>query len=467
MSNINPHTFAYTPALFTQYCTKGRWIPAEFLLKISDALALRSRGSTNKNIMINCPPRHGKTFLTSEHFPAWYLGNFPDRRVILTSYGDRLARNNGGKARNILTEFGYSVFGVTVSSKSSAEDEWDIKGYTGGMKTAGVGGPITGFGAHCLIIDDPIKNAKEARSQTVKESILDWYKGVAYTRLEPGGFVVLIMTRWAEDDLAGSLLKEESEKWEVLNFPALAGDSDILGRNEGEALFPERYPVEVLLDIKRTTTAYWFNSQFLQRPTPDEGTKFKEEWWQEYEYSEGVCDLGNRVINLWECFVFFTWDPAGSLSKAADYYAICVWFYNKGTLLKHDMAHGKKETYDQIDEFERLYKIYKPSKIVFGSKGLGLSTYQMLKQKGYPIEEAKEDTDKVLRSDSASILMRNGLIYVNKDLPKKDIAKTEITNFPYGAHDDIVDNWSQAAMVAIDYNFDEVDDDYSNMLTMM
>lgn len=257
--------WASTPALFARHCSGNRWYPAKHLVELSEKLMDVATGDIT-HLMIFMPPRHGKSELTSKYFPAWYLGKYPDNRVILTGYEADFAAQWGYKARNIMHEHGPALFNLTVAGNSSARDRWDIAGHLGGMSTAGVGGAITGKGAHLLIIDDPIKNAEEANSKTYRDKSYDWYRSTAYTRIEPGGSVVIIQTRWHEDDLSGRLLKEEPEKWTVVNLPALAEEGDSLDRQPGEALFPKRYDVSALLDIKRTVGSYWWNALYQQRP---------------------------------------------------------------------------------------------------------------------------------------------------------------------------------------------------------
>ncbi len=232
-------------------------------------------------LIVTMPPRHGKSMLTSHFFPAWFLGTYPDKRVLLAGYEAEFASSWGRKARDVLEEYGPSVFGVKVRKDSAAANRWDIEGHDGGMMTAGVGGPLTGKGANLLIIDDPVKNSEEASSPVIRQRTWDWFVSSAYTRLEPGGAVVLVQTRWNEDDLAGRLLAQASaggERWELLRLPALAEKGDILGRAEGEALWPERYNVEALESIQRTMSAHWFGALYQQRPAPVEGGLFQPAW---------------------------------------------------------------------------------------------------------------------------------------------------------------------------------------------
>lgn len=272
-----------------------------------------------KRLMVFMPPRHGKSELCSHFFPAWYLGNFPQRQIILASYGADLATSFGRKARDVLTEFGPSVFGVTLKKDSLAANRWETT-QGGIMVTAGVGGPITGRGANILLIDDPVENAEQSRSITIRERAWDWYRSTAYTRLEPEGAIVLIMTRWNEDDLAGRLLKkaqEDGEPWEILRLPAIAGPDDQLGRQPGEALWPARFPLERLEEIRRTTEAYWWSALFDQNPQPEGGTEWPVDYFgPDLWFSEWPTRLRFKVLAL---------DPSkGKNAKFGDYSAFVM-----------------------------------------------------------------------------------------------------------------------------------------------
>lgn len=232
------------------------------------------------------PPRHGKSQTTSRYLPAWFLGTFPDRNVILTSYGADFAAGWGRRARTLIEEHGRQTFGVEVSQASKAADRWDIAGYEGGMLTAGVGGSITGRGADLFIIDDPIKNAADAQSDVLRAKQWEWWQSTALTRLEPGAVVIVIMTRWHENDLAGRLLSEaaeEGEPWHEIRLPALAEKSDPLGRKVGEALWPERWPLARLERKRRAVGSYYWQAMYQQRPSPPEGAIFHRGWWKSFD----------------------------------------------------------------------------------------------------------------------------------------------------------------------------------------
>jgi predicted phage terminase large subunit-like protein len=275
-----------SPAELAERVSKGRWRRARHLGLLNEKLVALAEGKI-KRLIVTMPPRHGKSQLCSRYFPAWFLGKYPEARVILCSYEAGFAANWGGQARDVLHDHGPALFGVGVSDATSARDDWRIDGREGGMVTAGVGGPITGRGANLLIIDDPVKNARDANSPTVRDATFQWWQSTALTRLEPDASVLLIQTRWHKGDLAGRLMEEDrteeadDEAWEVLNLPALAeGADDALGRTEGEALWPERWPLARLLKRMRRLGRYVWGALFQQRPTDPEGNYFQTTWFE-------------------------------------------------------------------------------------------------------------------------------------------------------------------------------------------
>jgi len=271
------------PVAFTRLM-KLDYRPAGLHWAIGDALLAVEQECTDR-LMIFVPPQHGKSALASVHFPAWYLGRHPDRRIIAASYGADLVADWGRQARNIVASDEYRCIfpDARLAEDSQAVNHWDIAGTDGGYICAGVGGPITGRGAHCLLIDDPVKNQEEAESQTQREAVWQWYTNVAYPRRRPPGAIVLIMTRWHEDDLAGRLLKASEtggDKWRVLRLPAMAEDRDPLGRTAGTALWPDRYNAEELARIREVIGPRAWASLYQQSPRPQEGNLFWREWFE-------------------------------------------------------------------------------------------------------------------------------------------------------------------------------------------
>lgn len=289
-----------TPATFAISCSGGKWQKARHLFAIDRAICDAIDGTTPERIIIiEAPPRHGKSEFCSRWLPAWYLGDKPNNRVILASYSAKLATNFGRSARDHLTNHGHRFgYSIKVRDDSRAASGWNLAGYDGGMITAGVGGPITGFGANLAIIDDPIKNAQDALSDAIRETQVEWFKSTLWTRLEPESVLLVIQTRWHKDDLAGWILAHARDELGVpvkhLSFPALAIDeNDPLGRKPGEALWPERWPVEALELKRKMNAGYWWEALYQQRPGvygnsewPDwyfEDHVWADEWPQRFE----------------------------------------------------------------------------------------------------------------------------------------------------------------------------------------
>jgi len=233
-------------------------------------------------LMLFAPPQHGKTELVSVRLPAYWFGKRPEDPIILTSYAASLAYRNSRHARNVLESDAYQRLfpNVTTRSQSRAVDHWEIAGHQGGLVAAGVGGPITGHGAMLGIIDDPFENWKQAQSETYRDRVWEWWRATFRTRIWEGGGIVLIMTRWHEDDLAGRLLLHDKDRWMVLRLPALSEGKarDPLGRRKGEPLCPQRFSKAALREIRSDVGSLAWNAEYQGLPTRPEGNRFKRVW---------------------------------------------------------------------------------------------------------------------------------------------------------------------------------------------
>lgn len=240
----------------------------------------------NSLTILSMPPRHGKTYLASHYAPPWYLGNFPTRRAMLSSYSAELAEGFGRKARDVLARRGPDIFGVSVSSDSRAANRWEVALHGGEMYSIGVGGVATGRGFDLGIIDDYIKNSEEALSPVIRQKIWDWYVTSWITRRQPGASEIIVATRWHSDDLIGRLLEESrhgGRPVREIRLPAIAEADDPIGRQPGESLWPEMYPIEKLREIERTQ-AFWFSALYQQRPVPMGGTLFRADWFKQFDW---------------------------------------------------------------------------------------------------------------------------------------------------------------------------------------
>lgn len=292
---------------------------------IQTALDGITSGAT-KRLMLFLPPRHGKSEMTTVRYPVWRLEQQPELRVIVGAYNQMLANSFNRKARKIAAER------FPMSDRVAVEDWQTPAG--GGIRAAGVGAGVTGRGADLVIIDDPVKNREEAESPTYRDRVWDWYTDDLYTRLEPGAAMILIMTRWHEDDLAGRILaSERSSDWSIVNLPALAEANDPLGRDEGAALCPERYDEDALAGIKEVLGSRSFAALYQQRPQPAEGALFKREWFDVVDHApEGL---------RWGRY----WDLAASTKTSADYTASAGVAHSTddGCLYIRDMIRGRWE----------------------------------------------------------------------------------------------------------------------------
>jgi predicted phage terminase large subunit-like protein len=408
-----------------------------------------------RRLIITMPPRHGKSLLASQYFPAWFVGRYPDKRIILCSYEADFAATWGRKARQLLEEYGAEHFGVGVARESSAAYRWDIAGHTGGMVTAGVGGPITGRGANVLIIDDPVKNAEEAASERVRETLWDWYKSTAYTRLEPNASVILIMTRWHEDDLAGRVLVDADtggDQWERIDFPAIATEEDTLGRLPGEALWPERYDTERLEEIKQTLGSYFWSALYQQRPQPEGGAIFRRSWFRYFRRADGFyvlsrADGRDELVAEEACWKFQTCDPAATEKEQNDWFACSTWAVTpKHDLLLLSVFRERADTTKHGDIMQTLYRRWGPVWQGVESKTFGLNIIQDARNLGLPIRALKADVDKVSRARNIAARYEAGKVFHELGSEWLDVYEREVLQFPTGKHDDQVDTASYAGV---------------------
>ena len=429
-----------TPALFAWTVSDGRWVPYEHLLLLDRKLVDVATGRI-KRLMVSMPPRHGKSELVSRYFPAWYLGTHPDKRIILASYEADFAATWGRKARDLLEEHGQALWGVTVSKASSAASRWDIEGRDGGMATAGVRGPITGKGANVALIDDPVKNDQEAMSQTYRDAAWDWYRATFSTRLQDDGAIILVMTRWDEDDLAGRLRKAASEggdQWEILNLPALAEEGDVLGRAIGEPLCPELFGKAMLEATQIRIGPYWWNALYQQRPAPIEGGMLKRGWWKFYRERPWQFDE-----------ILQSWDMTFKDSAGTDYVVGQVWGRRLADRYLLDQVRARMDFPATVTAVKTLTaKWPEAATILIEDKANGPAVISTLKHQIAGIIAVEPQGSKVARVSAVSPQIEAGNVY----LPDPSLAPwihdfiEECAAFPSGAYDDQVDAMSQALL---------------------
>lgn len=406
---------------------------------IARHLEMVERGEI-KRLMITMPPRHGKSMLASEFFPAWYLGRNPDHYIVTATYGQDLADDFGRKVKRQIEDKTFQqIFpGVTLSGDSRASSRFNVEGNSGGYEHAtsqrgafyavGVGGPLTGRGAHLLLIDDPVKNREDAESEVIRKKTKDWYTSTAYTRLMPGGRIVIIQTRWHEDDLTGWLLNDHAhEDWVVLNLPAIS--------DEGDALWPEQYPVDVLEKIKQAVGPRDWSALYQQRPSPETGDYFKREW------VRTVDKMPAR-----ENMLIYGASDYAVTANGGDYTVhVVVGLDPDGRMYLLDLWREKASSDVWVGSFCDLVLKWKPVGWAeeTGQIRSGVGPFlvsEMIRRQAYVAKETFATRgDKAVRAQSIrGRIAMNGL-YVQKDAPFLTDLINEMMSFPVGVHDDQVD----------------------------
>ena len=406
---------------------------------IARKLEAVERGDITR-LMITMPPRHGKSMLASEFFPAWYLGRNPDHYVVSAAYAQELADDFGRKVKNQIEDPAYGqIFpGVSLAGDSRAAKRFHIQdwqgGYEHGLKqngafyAVGVGGPLTGRGAHLLLIDDPVKNREEAESELIRKKTKDWYTSTAYTRLMPGGRVVVIQTRWHEDDLSGWLLAEHRhEGWEVLDLPAIS--------ESGEALWPEQYDIKTLEKIKLAIGPRDWSALYQQRPAPEEGDYFKAEWFKPVQ----------RLPDPKTLRVYGASDYAVT-KDGGDYTVhVVVGVDPEDRIYILDLWRKQASSEKWVDAFCDLVLAYKPMGWAeeTGQIKSGVGPFLTREQRNRGAWCAREQFptrgDKSIRAQSIRGRAALAGIYYQADAPWWPDLRSELLSFPAGKHDDQVD----------------------------
>jgi predicted phage terminase large subunit-like protein len=394
-----------------------------------------------KRLMIFAPPRHGKSMITSEFFPAWYLGRNPDKYIIHATYAQELAEDFGRKIRNQMADPTFSeIFKECQLSTDSASQKRLATTRGGSYFALGVGGAATGRGAHLLLIDDPVKGREEADSETYRRRLKDWYRSVAYTRLMPGGAVIIMNTRWHHDDLAGWLLKDhKSEGWQVLSLPAVAEDCDPLGRAIGEALWPDDYPLEALARIKEQSGSREWSALYQQQPTPEEGSIFKIDWFRRY-----------RELPQYPDLLVHSWDTGIKDEEINDPSSCTMWHAHSNRFYLADRFNQRLQFPDLLRAVQSLAARDNPNYILIEDKGSGQQLIQVLQREtrlpvvGVMPKGGRLAESKVSRAQGVSGLVESGRVYLPEFAPWLIDYESEIAAFPNAPHDDDVDSTTQA-----------------------
>lgn len=438
--------------------TNRAYRPADHHVQIAEALERVERGEV-KRLMIFMPPRHGKSELASRRFPAWFMGRHPERSIIAASYNSDLAGDFGREVRNIMASPEHEALftGSKLAQDSKSQNRWHTD-QGGGYTAAGVGTAITGRGAHVLLIDDPVKDREAADSEVVREKTYRWYLSTAYTRLEGvitdddddplwrdideakekgqpfDGAVVLIQTRWHEDDLAGRLLADMergADQWEVLSLPAI--------NEAGEALWPQKYPVDRLKQIERTVSTREWSSLFQQNPSAEDGTHFKREWFEETLYPAKDIPEIVRTGN-----VYLTADYALT-ADGGDYTEIAAWSMTASEhLYCVGWWSGQVDQLDWCEEMLDMVRALKPHRHVAESGQIRRATEgyirrRMRERKDFvALEWLPSSANKLANARAFQVMAENRRIHF-PDTVWAERVISQLLRFPSGRYDDAVD----------------------------
>lgn len=433
-----------SPLKLAEKFSKGAWHAAPHLEMISSWMVDLYQGKRQR-VLVSCPPRHGKSELMSYWFPIWFLSMDPSKKVILASYEQDFATQWGRRVRNAVIDFGQDL-GLNLEPSSTAASRWDLT-QGGGMLCVGAGGPITGRGANLLIIDDPIKNYEEASSERIRESLWDWWVSTAFTRLEPGGIVVIIGTRWHEDDLIGHLQKNSEaggQQWDMLRLPALAEENDPLGRPVDEPLWSARYPRAALEAIKlgmtpledgQAMTPYKWAALYQARPTPEEGGAIQRKWWNWYHTPPADFDT-----------IIQSWDLAFKDLKESDYTVGQVWGRKGANIYLLHQVRARMDAPETMAAIRAMWRMYPSSKAkLIEDKANGPAVIATLRNEIPGIipwpPKGMRNASKDARLSAVSHLIEAKNVYL--PFPEKAPWITEFVEecavYPNGANDDQLD----------------------------
>ena len=401
---------------------------------------------TCKRLIINMPPRHTKSEFASYLLPAWFLGKFPNKKIIETAHTAELAVGFGRKVRNLVDSEAYkSIFpGVGLQSDSKAAGRWATN-HGGDYFAIGVGGAVTGKGADILIIDDPHSEQEATIAENnpeVYDKTYEWYTSGPRQRLQPGGAIVIVMTRWSKKDLTGQVLKSamqrSGEEWKVIEFPAILPS--------GNPLWPEFWPIEQLEALRHELPSGKWMAQYQQQPTSDVNAIIKREWWRYWEEERPPhCD-----------FIIQSWDTAFLKTQRSDYSACTTWgvFYQdddtgvkQANIILLNSVKKRMEFPELKTKAMEQWKEWKPDALIVEAKASGAPLLFELRAMGIPVQEytPSKGNDKIARLNAVADIFASGRVWVPNTHWADELVE-EVASFPSGEHDDLVDSTSQALL---------------------
>jgi len=410
-----------------------------------------------KRLIVCLPPRHTKSEFASTYFPAWMMGLRGNLKIIQTTHTAELAVRFGRRVRNIIDSSDYQqVFPkLKLQADNKSAGRW-TSSQGGEFFAAGVGGAITGRGADLLLIDDPVSE-QDALSPTAMDSIYDWYTSGPRQRLQPGGIVVIVMTRWSTKDLVGQVLKKQgddyADKWDLVEFPAIMPESQ-------EPLWPEYWSKEELLSVKASLPVPKWNAQWMQNPTSEEGSIVKREWW-----------------NVWEgdvppySYVIQSYDTAFSKKESADYSAVTTWAVftpiqdGPEEIILLDAKRVRLDFPDLKKLAWEEWKYWEPDCVLIEAKASGTPLTQELRRMGIPVTAytPSRGQDKIARMNSVAPIFESGMVWVPETEFAEEVIE-EMASFPFGDNDDYCDSSTMALMRFRQGGFVALEDDYQDAM---
>jgi predicted phage terminase large subunit-like protein len=399
-----------------------------------------------KRLIINMPPRHTKSEFASYLLPAYIMGKKPQTKIIQATHTGELAVRFGRKVRNLMELDTYQQLfdKVQLKADSKAAGRWDTN-HGGEYFAVGVGGAMTGRGADLLIIDDP-HSEQDAQSQLALDNAWEWYTSGPRSRLQPGGAVVIVMTRWGTKDLTARLIKAQAshnaDQWEVIEFPAVFDE----GEKTERPLWPSFWKLEELKAVRASLSVQKWNAMYQQRPTADEGAILKREYWRKWEH-----DYMPRLE-----YIIQSYDTAYSKKETADFSVITTWgiFYPSEdagpNILLVDVRKGRYDFPDLKRLAKDQYDYWQPDNVLIEAKATGITLQQELRRVGIPVTMyspggRRAGQDKISRANSVAPILESGMVWA----PETDWAEElieECAAFPNGDNDDMVDSTTQALM---------------------
>lgn len=425
---------------YCYYIHGGRWIPGKAVSYLCDqvqAFLRRETGAAYEVLILSVPPQHGKSLTITETLPSWYLGRNPDKRVIEISYSEDFAQLFGRRNREKIARAGMQLWGVQLAKSPNSNTEWELEGHVGGMISRGILSGVTGRPADLMIIDDPIKTRQEADSETIRARIWDEWENSFRTRLQAGAKVILIQTRWHEDDLAGRMIQREPNAT-VINLPCEAEEDDPLGRPVGDALAPEIGKGNAWLrDYKQG-----FQSQegsrawtalFQGHPTSQEGNLFKREWWR---YYDTLPPIVQTIISV---------DAAFKDGEGNDFVAVQAWGKTGPDMYLLDAVKKHLDFPGTLQEIRAMRRRWPAAGVILvEDKANGSAVIQILRREIPGVVAVNPEGGKVARANAVSGAIESGNVYLPRNAPFTGDFVEECSSFPLGKHDDQVDAMTQA-----------------------